>query len=284
MACIEIIDDVVLLHVFSYLPISDLISCSLVCKHWNQLAKEELENSRNRQIQTFLFLSENWIHKKSTVNISRSAFTNEFTPERNKIFTNAQFCILLSTKNLFKSLIEEDDNQTANESIEFRRSKRIKPNEKSSSRLIKELPKVFNINDSQFVHIFSYGFIGTNAPKTKTVEIESYHDESGFGGILFPRSDAFRFKAVSLSVEEASKIKSACEFQKLFKVNESNEFIKWVLVLSKNDRINKHLSEMRSIQRKLDFACSGGIPDRFFQKFGKIRNCLYFVWVKNHGV
>jgi hypothetical protein len=261
------LDDVILLRIFSYLPAKDLASCSHVCKNWHRLVREDLKNNRARKrIETVLFESTNWDHNSSVTKIDRAEFIRDWSLEASNIKTIPDFGIF--TMNLpFNQcyIVEENAAENSGELEENRRPKRRKHSNTTAESLLKKLPAILNIlrrRSFNQVFIFGYGFIGTNFARTRTIEIENDSKDPAFSGILFPKSDFYRFEVRTLSPDD---LKSVCDMRKLFELTEQtdeSERLLWLILLTRSNRSLKLFSDKISpIQKKMDFACSGGLPD-----------------------
>ena len=272
------LDDVILLRIFSYLPARDLASCSHVCKNWHRLVREELENNRARKrIETVLFESSNWDHSSSITKIDRAEFIRDWSLEASNIKTIPDFgiftmnllfnqCFIVEENAVENSgELEENAAKNSGELEENRRSKRRKHSNTTVKLLLEKLPTIVNIlrrRSFNQVFIFGYGFIGTNFARTRTVEIENDSIDPSFSGILFPKSDLYRFEVRTLSPDD---LKSVCDLRKLFELPEQtdeSERLLWLILLTRSNRSLKLFSDkINPIQKEMDFACSGGLPD-----------------------
>lgn len=317
---IDSFSDLDLLELFKHMPLRDLASCSQVCRKWHTLAREELASRRHghrrhcRPVETFMFDSRpsSWLAttKKHLLCIDRGQFERDWSSEASQIYSPAQFCILTCNSLFLAATFRSSSEEAAADSAPTTalndddsprpRQKRVKySSTESVAPVCAEIPGILGIeppssdeNPSEttiderrrleHVLIVGYGLIATNLKRSRTLEIENDFGYPAFGGILFPKSDRFRFQVVSVSYEDAAKIKSVDEFKRLLGVGDevngnddgvdvAIESIRWLMLLTKSaNRAQPFLNQIRSAQEQLDFACSGGIPSTYFRKFGKI--------------
>lgn len=264
------LDDVILLKIFSYLPARDLASCSHVCKNWHRLVREDLKNNRARKrIETVLFESSKWDHNSSITKIDKADFIRDWSLEASNIKTIPDFGIF--TMNLpFNQcyIVEQNAVENSEELEENRRSKRRKHSNTTAELFLKKLPTILNIlrrRSFNQVFISGYGFIGTNLARTRTVEIENDSIDPSFSGILFPKSDLYRFEVRYLSPDDLNNLKSACDMRKLLELTEEtdeSERLIWLILLTRSNRSLKLFTDkINPIQKEMNFACSGGLPD-----------------------
>ena len=68
----DVIDDLILLKIFSYLPIRDLKSQAITCQKWNILIKETIK-TRKQTIQSILFTND---HNLDSIKCQQNDFPN----------------------------------------------------------------------------------------------------------------------------------------------------------------------------------------------------------------
>lgn len=278
------LDDLVVLRVFSHVPVRDLlVNCSRVNQKWHALVHEEISR-RHERIETFLMDNNNddekiWSIRPSSSLITRDQLERQWLNNTN-FYSLANFSIVVSDVYFVKKCIvntewkgdkEKDD--------ECRAAKRVKSSNLSPAwKHLADLLKITRDHQLEHVLIAGYGFMATSFDRSRTIEVESAESRPVFGGVCFPRNDTlFRFKLVDLTYEAASRIKSSADLRGLFELErkdeeeKTNEFgIRWLLVLTKNmEKTRPFLNAIQNLQTELDFACSGGNPHKFYHQSGK---------------
>jgi hypothetical protein len=240
----DIIDDLILLKIFSYLPIRDLKSQAITCQKWNILIKETIK-TRKQTIQSILFNND---HNLDSMKCQQNNFPNSeyFKTKINEqifqLMIQADFCLLFVNPSFESHFI----NCTYDESKNRTKRKRLD----STTISINHLRKIFNLNNGFLVSV--PGIIGTDVSNSRTIEIDDDLNDA-LSGILFPNSDYYRIVLKNIKTPKETMIEE-------FKIDKTNETINYVLILSKSFlQINKLVS-----RNNLNCPISGGFINKSY--------------------
>jgi hypothetical protein len=245
------INDLILLKVFSYLPIKPLHKCMCVCRKWSSLAKEAI-SSRKSHAQTFFLDYDKWTDVNKTGKMiptfvmSRSDFTTKTKSELDKLTSHPKIVILFHLL-LENHLVKLSDTETVTETAgepngdEEPKVKRLKKSEFKSYNLvhIKEALYRHFSNDIKVFSVKCEGIIGTDIRLRNTIEVEGADDRVKLSGLSLPESDNFRFSLVPIDCsDKASDSKETVKFND--KLGTEEELYNWL-------GINKSTELLRSL-------------------------------------
>ena len=213
----EEIDDLILLRIFSYLPIKYLKNVTPTCKKWNNLIKETIR-IRKKPVQTVLFTNEH---------LSDSCPQNDFiNSEHFKTEINSELAKLLIQPEFGLFFINPSFETHLNVTRHQNKPKRKRLDVSAVS--MDYLKKIFNIRHGFLVSV--PGVIGTDIQTLRTIEIDDDLKDA-LSAIIFPKSEYYRVILKNIKNAKELEIK---EFQS------ENETVRHCFILSKSFlQINK---------------------------------------------
>jgi hypothetical protein len=179
----DLLDDIIILKIFSYLPIKKLNKLSQVCSKWSHLI-HETKLTRKHSIYFTLLNSNKWIYNQTARNfrMSKEDFVQEFTQDLTKLNTQPEIFIYFLTHHFNDKCIIEPINQSPTIVKRSRRSFRVKDDEKLSH--ITEVISSLLPKESIKLFFFPSNIIGTNFSQTLTLD----YDIDAISGLLLPKS------------------------------------------------------------------------------------------------
>ena len=245
--------DLILLKIFSFLPLYSLNNLMTVCKKWQSLILESKSKRKN---------SINTMCVSSKISIDSSMFKQMIRSELISLMNEWSICIIFLNKNMNKeTLITMNLNEKTklDQSVSKRRRimDRIKPTELLTNILAYK---------SKFFLVYSSGVIGTNASQKISIEMEQMQNIS-FTGILFPKTGEYYrliLKHAKTEYEEIFNLKTKQDFCNYLCLS-VDENIKYILILVKKNckvsLLQKLLNNLNKLKKASNFIVSGGFVD-----------------------
>ena len=224
----ELLDDIIMLKIFSYLPIKTLNKLSQVCSKWSYLINET-KLTRKPSVYFTLLNSNKWIYNQTARNfrMSKEDFVQEFTQDLTKLNTQPEIFIYFLTHHFNDECIIESINQTETNVKRLRRSFRVKDDEKLSH--ITQVIGSLLPRDSIKLFFFPSNIIGTNFNQTSTLD----YDIDAISGILLPKSTSnYRIDIKKVQAKEKlNNFSSVNDLYEYLGVDSNSETLKYMLII-----------------------------------------------------
>jgi hypothetical protein len=206
----DLIEDLILLKIYSYLPYKFLIDCLCVSKRWNSLVKYSLK-MRVDTIKTVLFnFTQNQKFDKNGIN--KQDFDSIIRDQLDLAFSKPEQILI------FRPLFMEDYILHENEDGQSTGRKRLKKSPVTVfdrlNRLLSHLPTFY---------ICSQGVLGSDYKNQKVLEIDDENLDFGLSGLLLPKSDSYLLRTVlctDSNKQSFANLKDKNDFYKLFGLQE----------------------------------------------------------------
>ena len=174
----ENLADLILLKIFSYLPIKKLKEQATINKKWNILINETLK-SRKNYIETILFTNQHDDNQCAQSNfITSDEFNSMIQTEISKLMIQPEFCLLFINPSFQSHFnVVRQKNRTKRKRLDV------------AAVVLDHFKRIFSVSNGFLVSV--PGLIGTDCLNVKTVEIDDELTDS-LSGIIFPKSEINR--------------------------------------------------------------------------------------------
>ena len=275
------ISDLILLKVFSHLPISSLHICILVCKKWNELGQEAI-SKRKSQALSFLFMSEKWKQFKqsnkrnSSQVISMYDFLTNAKLELSHLNGHPQIVILFllnhTNSYVLAKQIHSKESSIKNDRLKRKLEKLDSTeNEKNLENLQDVLYQLLPAPIKK-LEVNCDGIIGTSIGCKNTKELESDYKYGAIAGLILPESENFKFslKAIDLNHNMPKKLQTEGDLYDWLELKKISQRLKYILIMNNSKleyraKIKYLISSLDRIRKSIglddekNFVVSGGI-------------------------
>lgn len=253
-------DEICLLHVFSYLPLTSLHECSLVCKNWRDLVRQKLAiRAKKNLVSLVTYFNEN----HETAVMQASDFRNEILRQLDSaVMYTPDFALTFLTSSSALERYALDSYESDNNETRHRKRRKVLSSAYDQLKIA-----LFKRMRKNLVFVLTSGIIYAKKQENSYMEIESMANEIGIATLFLPKSDEYQVKKMFAPVKN---MRVGEDFAKEFGLSDNSEQkLRFLLILSnKFLKINQFRQLFAFLDKKYkekNFAISGAFVDRMYE-------------------
>lgn len=235
-------NDLILLQIFSYLPIKYLNKSATVCKRWKYLI-DEVKYCRHKNISITLFRGSNWIYSNNQnkdIVISEKDFINNFKNDLNNLLVQPNICIHFLSRSFYENIrciIKDFNRQPLNDTEIIRRKNLYYITNLISSFLPENSIQLMTTNEGIIGNDLK-NYIEKHRDEIKIttfnqiIELKNPEYTGTINGLLIPKNtDSYRFDVKQL-VNDSDKLLGVHNERDLldFFGVQSNESLRFIFI------------------------------------------------------